>query len=173
MSTNHGVTPDIGNHHSPEDRRHHLALIQGIVTRMASASASAKGWLLPIIVATYSFALIQHQPWVAALGCGAALLFAYLDAHYLDVERQFRELYARVVDNDPAIPPYCLSPNPERLTTQPRGFSRIWREIKNWCIPTGVWLSWSIFPFYSAIIIGGVITFFLASSTIQLDCLSP
>lgn len=58
------VEPEV----SPEDRRKHLDYIQAVVTRQSAASASAKGWLLPVVTAVFGFALTQHVWLLAALG---------------------------------------------------------------------------------------------------------
>lgn len=60
---------------APEDRRKHLDYIQAVVTRQSAASSSAKGWLLPIVTATFGFALTQGSWPLTALGM-VAVLFA-------------------------------------------------------------------------------------------------
>lgn len=82
--------------YTPEDRRHHLTLIQTALSRMASSSVSAKSWLLPVVTAAYGFAIVQGNGWVALLGIVAVLLFAVMDAGYLRLERAFRALYRDV-----------------------------------------------------------------------------
>lgn len=80
----------------PDDRRKHLDYIQVVVTRQSAASASAKSWLLPIVTATFGFALTQDSWPLAALGLVSVMLFADLDANYLRSEKRFRKLYNTV-----------------------------------------------------------------------------
>lgn len=147
---------------TPEDRRQHLQFIQAAIGRMATASTTAKGWLLTIAAATYSFALVQHQPWVAALGCGAALLFGYLDAHYLAIERQYRHLYVRVSEGDKSVAPYSMVPKTTAEMVATNWAKRLLTRVKHWHVPAAVWMSWSIFPFYLAVVAGGVVTFLMS-----------
>jgi len=78
-------------------RQHHIDLIQATIVRMSSASASAKGWLLPVVTATYGYALTQNAWTVSVLGVFATALFWNLDIRYLREERAYRELFTDVV----------------------------------------------------------------------------
>ena len=89
---------------SADDHRKHLEFIQDVITRMAGASSSAKGWLLPVVTATYGYAITKTEWAVAALGVLAVVLFGFLDANYLKHERSFRELYKAVIKNDSRVP---------------------------------------------------------------------
>ncbi|TQJ52237.1 HIT family protein [Phycicoccus sp. SLBN-51] len=118
---------------SPEDRRQHLSFIQSVVTRMSQASSSAKTWLLPIVTATYGYALTKDSPNIAILGLMAVLLFGVLDANYLKQERAFRGLYDRVAEGGP-IPPFAMNPT----LAAPEGSKvNYWpdrRDIRSWAI---------------------------------------
>ena len=128
----------------PEDRRQHLSFIQAVITRMAQASASAKTWLLPIVTATFGFALVQDQPIVALLGVVAALLFGLLDANYLKQERAFRGLYDRVAAGD-ELPQFAMNPT----LAASEGRQNYWPDAKDLT-------SWSLAPFYLPLTIAGV-----------------
>src|SRR5690606_24740131 len=94
---------------SPEDRRKHLDFIQSVVNRMSAASAATKGWLLPVVTASYGYAVIKGSPQVAMLGVVALLLFGLLDANYLNQERCYRRLYDAVAQGG-HIPPFAMNP---------------------------------------------------------------
>src|SRR5690625_7464709 len=94
----------------PEDTRKHLDFIQAIVTRISTASSTAKAWLLPVVTAAYGYALTQNAESVALLGDGATLLFAYLDANYLPQEKRFRSLYKNVTRGKHYIAAFSLQP---------------------------------------------------------------
>lgn len=141
-----------------EDRRKHLDYIQAVVTRQSAASASAKGWLLPIVTATFGFALAQNSWPLAGLGIMAVLLFAYLDANYLKSEKQFRRLYNTVARSTRTVPLYTLDPvdaDEPALGGDPT-LSR-WKRFKRAYVPEwSVWASWSIAPFYITLFLLGV-----------------
>ncbi|WP_087130365.1 hypothetical protein [Microbacterium esteraromaticum] len=91
-------------------RLKHLDYVQSIVARMAHSSTQAKSWLLPVVVATFGYALTQRSGSVALLGVAAILLFGYMDASYLRQERAYRRLYNAVVAGK-AVPELSLDPH--------------------------------------------------------------
>lgn len=147
----------------PDDRRKHLDLIQAIVTRMSSASSTAKGWLLPVVTATYGYAIVQHARSVALLGIAAVLLFAFLDANYLKQEKAYRRLYRAIVRNPQKDWQFSLD-----LTDadEPRGqeccCKPVLRFVARWIPGPRVWFSWSIMPFYGALVIVGLFIYWHA-----------
>lgn len=150
----------------PEDRRKHLDYIQAVVTRMSAASSAAKGWLLPVVTATYGYALTQNAPSVSVLGLGAASLFAYLDAHYLRQEKRFRCLYSEVAKGSVDVECFSLHAHdlPVRIKPSDRGDwgSRMPAWINGLVPGPSVWRSWSIAPFYLLLGLAGVIITFRA-----------
>lgn len=137
---------------SPEDRRQHLEFIQSVISRMASASASAKTWLLPVVTATYGYALVSNDWWVATLGVVATLVFGLLDANYLKQERSFRALYDGVARGNP-IPLYSLNP----AVAAPVGRGNRWPDRQDWT-------SWSIMFVYPPILVCGALIVCLVAS---------
>jgi ATP adenylyltransferase len=146
---------------APEDRRKHLDYIQAVVTRQSAASASAKGWLLPIVTATFGFALTQHSWPLAALGMVAVVLFAYLDANYLRSEKQFRRLYNTVARSSRKVPLFTLDPvdADEPLPKDAPAMSKWKRALRTYVPDRSIWASWSIAPFYIALLLlgGGIL----------------
>lgn len=118
---------------SPEDRRQHLEFIQSTITRMSTASASVKTWLLPIVTTAYGYAAIQHSWGVAALGAGAVMVFAVLDANYLKQEQAFRRLYDCVATGDP-IPQFAMNPTLAAPTGVRRDYWPGWDQFRSWSI---------------------------------------
>ena len=80
-----------------EDRRQHLAFIQDVITRMDSNSFSLKGLMITIVAALVAFTLNDDNKDTAVFNLSIALLlvliFWFLDAYYLKMERQYRMLY--------------------------------------------------------------------------------
>lgn len=86
-----------------EDVRQHLSIIQGVITRMNSNSFSMKGWMVAIVsalLAVYAAsteASCSYLYFIAALV--ADIIFCLLDAYYLKMEMQYRDLYDEVRRN--------------------------------------------------------------------------
>lgn len=142
---------------TPEDRRQHLDYIQAVVTRQSAASSSAKGWLLPIVTATFGFALTQDSWPLAALGMVTVVLFAYLDANYLRSEKQFRRLYNTVARSIRKVPLYTLDPvDADEPLPDDAPVPSKWKKAVNAYLPErSIWASWSIAPFYIALLLLG------------------
>ena len=80
-----------------EDRRQHLTFIQDVITRMNSNSFSLKGLMITIVAALVAFTVNDDNKDTAVFNLSIALLlvliFWFLDAYYLKMERQYRMLY--------------------------------------------------------------------------------
>jgi ATP adenylyltransferase len=143
---------------SPDDRRKHLDYIQAVITRQSAASSSAKSWLLPIVTATFGFALTQNSWPLAVLGIVSVILFAYLDANYLRSEKRFRKLYNIVALSRRMVPKFTLDPSDaddppgDRVMVETKWRSFVRDYVPEW----GIWKSWSILPFYSALAVIGI-----------------
>ena len=150
------ATPDV----EPEDRRKHLDFIQATITRMSSASTTTKSWMMPVVTATYGYALTQHHASVAVLGVGSVVLFAYLDANYLRAEKRFRRLYEAVAEKREGVATYSLNPFDVAQGSGGRFDddwpSRIPRWLNRFLPGPGVWASWAIGPFYLALVSVGI-----------------
>lgn len=84
----------------------HLQMIQGVIGRMASDTQTLK--TLAITVAAAIVALAQGggaiTTWLALLGIVPTLLFWWLTAHALRIERAYRALYDAVRKDEPVEP---------------------------------------------------------------------
>ena len=148
------VEPEV----SPEDRRKHLDYIQAVVTRQSAASASAKGWLLPVVTALFGFALTQHVWLLALLGMFLIAVFAYIDANYLRSEKAYRALYNAVSRSERMVPRFTLDPtDAHEPQCGDAPATAKWKVLRDkYLPPREVWTSWSIAPFYSAMLLLGV-----------------
>jgi histidine triad (HIT) family protein len=112
---------------------------------MSQASASAKTWLLPIVTATFGYAIVASSWGVALLGTLAVVLFALLDANYLKQERAFRKLYDQVAQGSP-IPAFAMNP----ALASPQGsnvnYWPDWADVR----------SWAVLPFYGPFLLVGL-----------------
>ena len=86
-----------------DDARQHLSFIQGVITRMNSNSFSMKGWMVAIVSALCAVFAADSNSETAYLYIIAAIvadiLFCFLDAYYLKMEKEYRNLYRKVLKN--------------------------------------------------------------------------
>jgi hypothetical protein len=75
----------------------HIAMLQSIIARLATASASCKTWCLTLVGALLSFAAGIRSPQLAAFAIVPILIFAFLDSTYLAQERAYRDLFKGIV----------------------------------------------------------------------------
>ncbi|MFD4591479.1 MULTISPECIES: HIT family protein [Streptomyces] len=130
---------------STEDRRQHLSFIQAVITRMSQASSSSKSWLLPIVTATYGYAVTGKSILVALLGCLAVLVFGLLDANYLKQERAFRRLYDEVAAGSP-IPAFSMNPTLASPEGSGSNYWPDWPDVR----------SWAVAPVYGPLLLSGL-----------------
>ena len=75
----------------------HIALLQGIITRLANNSASSKTWCLTLVAALLSLAGAAHAPQIVTATIVPIVIFGFVDILYLATEVAYRDLYTRVV----------------------------------------------------------------------------
>lgn len=143
---------------SGEDRRKHLELVQAVVTRMAAASANVKTWLLAVVTALYGFSVTEESVPLALLGLATVVPFMCIDANYLRIEREFRGLYDAVARDARTVRAFSLDPSGAAAPVRPdsrRG--RLATSARSWLPGWTVWRSWSILPFYGALVLIGLV----------------
>lgn len=114
-----------------EDVRQHLSFIQGVITRMNSNSFSMKGWMVAIVsalAAVYASDAANPCGYIYfAIAIPVVLIFCGLDAYYLKMEKQYRDLYNEVLAN----------PETTDFNMNASGFKRtLWQAF---CFPS-VWI---------------------------------
>lgn len=77
----------------------HLGILQAVIQRMAANSASCKTWCITLVSAILVIVADKGKPQFTILAIGPTLLFLYLDAYYLRLEKQFRNSYNKIVRN--------------------------------------------------------------------------
>jgi len=70
-------------HMSPEDKRAHLELIQGVVNRLATNSFSLKGWSVVLVSGLFALAASGANPRFVYLAYFPAFAFWALDGYFL------------------------------------------------------------------------------------------
>ena len=76
----------------------HLSIVQSVIQRMASNSASSKAWCITLVSAILVIVADKSKPdytWIALI---PTFLFLILDAYYLALEKSFRDSYNLFID---------------------------------------------------------------------------
>lgn len=76
----------------------HLGIVQSVIQRMASNSASCKAWCITLVAAILVIVADKGKPSYALIAAIPTLLFLVLDAYYLALERCFRASYNEFID---------------------------------------------------------------------------
>ena len=131
---------DLSSAQDRDDRRKHLDLIAAVVGRMGTSSAQAKGWSITLAGAAFGVAVLRDNNWLLiVLGIVGLMAFAKIDAHYLHVEKAYRDLHDAVIVENNIVP---LSMDTANLPARSRNES---------------YASWSIKWFYAPLILAGVL----------------
>ena len=111
------------------DKTEHLNMIENVITRMAHNSLQIKCWCIAIVSAMI---VLTHEA-IILIGILPVILFWYLDAHYLALERAFRQLYNVVRSKSDSEIDFSM--NIEKVTL------------------SDVLFTWSVIPFYGVLAI--------------------
>jgi hypothetical protein len=74
-----------------------LQMIQAIITRLAGNSGAIKGFTVPVVTALLGVSINSKNGAYAWLGIFPVVVFGFIDAYYLALERRFRKLYERAI----------------------------------------------------------------------------
>ena len=133
-----------------ENNSYHLLMIQGIIDRMGRNSFSLKEWSIGIMIAIFAFAgKNTHKAVIITLI--PLIVFWFLDAYYLMLERKFRALYDDVRLKDESSIDFNMNFNIIKLNMN---------DIKKYSF-LSILSSKSIMPFYVVCIITSVIIYFV------------
>lgn len=84
-----------------EKKIKHLEFIQGVITRMNTNSFLVKGWLITIVSAILVFVVNKEASSnVCLVFLPSIVCFWTLDGFFFATERNYRELYKKVVSTD-------------------------------------------------------------------------
>lgn len=94
-----------------EDTKH-LEFLQSTIQRLSGHSFVVKGWNVTLASAIIAVILKEHQPCYALPALAPVVVFWFLDAYFLALERGFRALFtdavARFKSKEPAT--YDMAP---------------------------------------------------------------
>lgn len=71
----------------------YLTILQGVINRMATNSASCKTWCITLVSAVVIIIADKGKPNYVWISVVPIVLFLVLDSYYLGLERQFRTVY--------------------------------------------------------------------------------
>jgi len=100
-----------------------LEIIQGIINRMAHNSFLIKGWTITLVVVTL---LLQGNKYYTFI---PILVFWFLDAYFLRLERLYRRLYNWVKDNRLKTEDFLFDLNYKRFEKEEQSILRIMFSI--------------------------------------------
>jgi hypothetical protein len=79
-----------------EEKRQHLEFIQDVITRMNTNCSQAKAIAITVVSALLAIYASTQNIMFILLGIAPTILFWFLDAYYLQLERKFRGIYEDV-----------------------------------------------------------------------------
>jgi hypothetical protein len=74
-----------------------LQMIQGIITRLAANSGTLKGFTVPVVTALLGVGIDKSSDRFVWLGVYPVVVFGFLDAFYLALEKRYRDLYKEAI----------------------------------------------------------------------------
>lgn len=113
-----------------------LEITQGIINRMAYNSFIIKGWTITLVVATLLLKGDKYNTFIAFI---PIVVFWFLDAYFLRLERLYRRLYNWVKDNRLKTQDFLFDLNYKRFEREEQSIPRIMFSI------TLVWFYGSLF----------------------------
>ena len=118
----------------------HLEIVQEVIARMSSNSATIKRSSLVVAAAAISVATALGKPLILLFTAALTLVFAFLDARYLRIERCYRDLYDAVRREPPyQQPDFRLTPPPGSAAAHP-----VTQLMVSWSV-AGLYLSMVLF----------------------------
>lgn len=76
-----------------EEKLKYLEFIQGVINRMNSNSFAIKTWAMTILAAFLALYATNQQAWYLLVAIVPTIIFWFLDAKYLKMEKQYRKLF--------------------------------------------------------------------------------
>lgn len=103
-----------------------IEIIQDIIKRMALNSFLIKGWAITLVVATLLLKGSKYQIFIAFI---PLIVFWFLDAYFVRLERLYRRLYTWVTENRLKTADYLFDMKPYRFQQEEQSIPRIMFSI--------------------------------------------
>lgn len=119
-----------------------IDLIQSCISRMAQNSFMVKGWVITLVAACCAVSSLNSSEWkiLFIFGALAIILFWYLDAYFLKMERLYRFKYEWVINNRLKKDEFAFDLNPYN--------KQMWNTGKEEPSIIGVMFSKTLLPMY-------------------------
>ena len=119
-----------------------IDLIQSCISRMAQNSFMVKGWVITLVAACCAVSSLNLSEWkiLFIFGALAIILFWYLDAYFLKMERLYRFKYEWVINNRLKKDEFAFDLNPYN--------KQMWNTGKEEPSIIGVMFSKTLLPMY-------------------------
>jgi hypothetical protein len=130
-----------------DNKQKHLEFIQSAIARMASNLFMLKGWAITLIAGLFALAAKDANAIYYIIAYIPALMFWWLDAYFLSLERRFRTLYESVRTLDESQIDFSMNTEPFKK-----------------CENNGFWdafFSWSLSMYYGVLIGTMMVVMFL------------
>lgn len=124
----------------------HLGITQSVIQRMSANSVSCKSWCITLVSAILVIIADKNVADYAYIAIIPTILFLILDAYYLSLEKAFRQIYNDFIEkihNETINIKDLYSITPQSNT--------LYNFLESLC-------SFSIWPFYSTLILMIIIT---------------
>lgn len=121
----------------------YIALLDGIISRMANNSANAKNWLMTILAAAIAIQWGKDQLANVIWLLVPTILFALTDMYYLGMERRFKDIEKDFIE---------LARKGEDIDNAVYNIPKT-TKCQQFCNTLGAIDSLSIWPFYGIIIV--------------------
>lgn len=117
----------------------YLELVQDVIARMSGNSATIKRSSLVVAAAAISVSTALGKPLILLFTAALIFVFAFLDAHYLRIERCYRDLYDEIRNEAPTRrPDFRLKPPATSAAAHP---------------VAGLMISWSVAGLYLSMVL--------------------
>lgn len=133
-----------------DKKTNHLNMIQNIITRMGTNSFALKGWSVGIMVAVYAFAGNSNVKAVIVT-IMPLIVFWFIDAYYLMLERNYRRLYDYVREKDEQEIDFSMDLKNVKIDLE---------DVKKYSF-FNIFISKTIFPFYLVCLATTLIIYFV------------
>ena len=128
----------------------HLNMIQVVISRMGSNSFALKGWSVGIMIAVYAFAGNSNVKAVIVT-LMPLIVFWFIDAYYLMLERKYRCLYDDIRKKDEKEIDFSMNPNDVKIELN---------DVKKYGY-FNIFFSKSVLPFYLVCIATTLVIYFV------------
>jgi hypothetical protein len=111
-----------------------LQMIQGVINRLAANSGAIKGFAVPVVTALLGVGVDKQSSGFVWLAVYPVVVFGFLDAFYLALEKKYRDLYKKATTD------------PDTEWSMAAGKATFWEVLDSWKSP-------SVWAFYGAALV--------------------